>query len=437
MVAESDLDDFLTQLHARRLGLLAAGAQRPDEVSDELFAELAELGEQLLVADEELRTQQDELEAAREALIVAQARSDQLFGSSSTAYLLTDAQGVILESNRAALHLLAEPSPPRTSRPIATKFTVEYRRRIRSMLSQAKLSPESAATPIEDNAALARLDGGIMRVRVRVVPVVDGQGDTAFSWELIPAPAAVQTPPRAVEDESPPSAGYGVLSLVSELSSQLAGQQTPQQVLEHALDMVLDALDGAEEVSISLLHKGELVHTPAATGPLALACDRAQYELDEGPCLETLWEGGMSVIEDMAAETRWPKWTQRARHEGAGSLLACHLSSPGGVLGAVNVYSRQPRAFDAADGVLLPALAVHVAVALARAESEVNLTRAIESRQIIGQAVGILMERHRLSATASFELLVKASQTSNVKLSEIAHRVSETGQEPRAASHKH
>lgn len=432
MVAQSELDGFLNQLHARRVGLLAAGAQRRDVVSDELFAELAELGEQLLVADEELRTQQDELESAREALVAAQARNDQLFASSSTAYLLTDARGVIIESNRAALELLGESAPRHTNRPIATKFAVDYRRRIRSMLSQAKLQTSTA--PIEDTAMLARLDGPVLRIRVKVVPVVDARGENAFSWELVPALTAVPTPPLEVQKDPTDSSTYGVLALVTGLSSDLAGQQTPEQVIEHALSMVLDAIDGADEASISLLHKGELLQTPAATGPLAFACDRAQYDLGEGPCLEALWDGGTLLIEDIANDSRWPKWTPRAVQEGARSLLACHLFSPGGVLGAVNVYSRTPQAFQASDAVLLPALAVHVAMALARAENEVNLTRAIESRQVIGQAVGILMERHRLSASASFDLLVKASQTSNIKLSEIAQRVSETGEEPRAAS---
>jgi GAF domain-containing protein len=141
-------------------------------------------------------------------------------------------------------------------------------------------------------------------------------------------------------------------------------------------------------------------------------------------------------IDDLSAETRWPAWTTQAEALGAGSLLACQLATPRDVLGALNLYSTEPHAFDSTAALLLPVLAAQVGIALARVRHETNLRAAIESRQLIGQAVGILMERHRLSPTAAFDLLVKASQASQLKLREIAIRVNETGQEPADAARR-
>ena len=100
----------------------------------------------------------------------------------------------------------------------------------------------------------------------------------------------------------------------------------------------------------------------------------------------------------------------------------------------MNLYSTEPAAFDQTSAVRLPVLAAHVGIALARVHNEANLHQAIQSRQLIGQAVGILMERHRLGAPAAFDLLVAASQASQLKLLEIALRVSETGLEPADAA---
>jgi ANTAR domain len=103
-------------------------------------------------------------------------------------------------------------------------------------------------------------------------------------------------------------------------------------------------------------------------------------------------------------------------------------------LGVLSVYSSRPAAFDAAAELVLPVLAARAAIAIAYADTVANLRRAIESRQVIGQAVGILMERHRLSPKHAFDRPVTAPQHSHIKLRELAIRISETGEEPYAAA---
>jgi GAF domain-containing protein len=109
------------------------------------------------------------------------------------------------------------------------------------------------------------------------------------------------------------------------------------------------------------------------------------------------------------------------------SLLACRLSLDDDPLGALNLYSRQPSAFDASDREVAALFTVHAAVALAAAEihaddltKNLNLQEAIETRDIIGQAKGVLMERQHIDADRAFEILRRASQRSNVKLRDVA-----------------
>ncbi|HEV2886095.1 MAG TPA: GAF domain-containing protein [Jatrophihabitans sp.] len=445
MVAEPELNRFLAELTARRR-LLALAGTPGSSLDADVLAELAELAEQLVVADAELRAQHEELEAAREALLRSQASYELLLAETSTAYLLTDQHGIVRQLNPAARALLGHSmSGQRAGRPLATKFVVADRGRIRTVLSQLTRSGGEAASC---RANLVQPDGSLLEVEVtaRLVAQLRPDGAT-LSWQLRPVTDdprhGLRSVPAAGEPEhadapepddrsgaEPVGSPTGLLTELSELAAVLASQHSAQDVLDQAVQAAISAVAGAEQASISLVDKDGTLRSPSSTGELATECDLAQYQLGEGPCLQALWEGQVLLIDDMSTETRWPAWTVRAQALGAGSLLACQLATPRGLLGALNLYASRPHAFDSAAASLVPVLAVQVGIALARVDNEANLRAAIKSRQLIGQAVGILMERHRLGATAAFDLLVRASQASQLKLREIALRVNETGQEP-------
>ena len=137
---------------------------------------------------------------------------------------------------------------------------------------------------------------------------------------------------------------------------------------------------------------------------------------------------------DLSTDPRWAELGPLAAEVGVRAVLACPLPMPRKGLGVLSVYSSRPAAFDAAAELVLPVFAARSAIAVAYADTVTNLHRAIESRQVIGQAVGILMERHRLSPKQAFERLVTASQHSHIKLRDLAARISETGEEPNAAA---
>jgi AmiR/NasT family two-component response regulator len=67
---------------------------------------------------------------------------------------------------------------------------------------------------------------------------------------------------------------------------------------------------------------------------------------------------------------------------------------------------------------------------MAGAQRNEQLNRAMGTRDLIGQAKGILMERHKLTADQAFTLLVRASQATHTKLRDIAEQLTTVGQLP-------
>jgi hypothetical protein len=112
------------------------------------------------------------------------------------------------------------------------------------------------------------------------------------------------------------------------------------------------------------------------------------------------------------------------------SLLVCELPVLRGGAGTLNLYSDEPRAFRPLAELVAPVFAARASIALTHADQVFNLRRAVASRQQIGQAVGILMERHKIDEDAAFERLITASQRAHVKIRDIATRISRTGEEP-------
>jgi len=215
--------------------------------------------------------------------------------------------------------------------------------------------------------------------------------------------------------------------------TDLDQRATPDQLLEQILHVATRLVPGAEDAGIALRYDDEL-QTVAAAGDTALAADDIQRALGHGPTHDVLTEQRPLRIADLATDPHWAEFEPLAAEIGVRAVLACPLPMPRKGLGVLSVYSSKPAAFDAAAELVLPALAARAAIAIAYADTVANLRRAIESRQVIGQAVGILMERHRLSPKNAFDRLVTASQHSHIKLRELAIRISETGEEPYAAA---
>jgi hypothetical protein len=213
----------------------------------------------------------------------------------------------------------------------------------------------------------------------------------------------------------------------ADLAGDLAAELTPEEIVERSLRRVAAIVPGAAEASVT---------TPAgpfATGKLAGTLARLEECAGEGPAGDAARADASLYVVDLATDPRWPVLAREVAAlepvSGPVSLLAAALPSGGG---ALVVCAPGRAAFPPGVAAILPNLANRVAIAVAHAEKVRHLRQAIASRQIIGQACGILIERHRITPEQAFDRLAAASQRNHLKLSAVATGVVETGLEPEA-----
>jgi hypothetical protein len=214
------------------------------------------------------------------------------------------------------------------------------------------------------------------------------------------------------------------------LAENLLTATTVHGVLDRVVNAARAAVPGADLVSVTLATETGFT-TPAYTEDLALKLDEVQYRLGEGPCVEaTRTPGiGLTFSGDLAQGVQFPTFGPAAAELGAHSVLAVGLFPDGEKdrFGALNIYAFQAGGLDEFDRDIALILAAHASTALAgtvaatSAELEVaQLRQALQSRDVIGQAKGILMERRGISADEAFDVLRRASQSLNIKLTTVA-----------------
>ena len=217
------------------------------------------------------------------------------------------------------------------------------------------------------------------------------------------------------------------------IARELVNEPDMQHTLQGVVEAASQNLDGEVWASVSLVKQRREVQTPAVSDDRAGRADQLQYELEEGPCLDAIWEQETFQIDDMGADERYPRWTRAvAEQTGIRSSLSLQLFTDAeqNSLGGLNLYSPQPGAFDAETRAEALAFAAQAAVALRSAQTEENLRSGMATRNLIGMAQGILIERLRLTPDQAFAVLSRLSQESNTKLRDVARRLVETGEIP-------
>lgn len=201
--------------------------------------------------------------------------------------------------------------------------------------------------------------------------------------------------------------------------------ETISEILRTAIRLIPGATVGC----VTTVSKGERT-VVASTDPVAEELCRLQYELDEGPIPTEVRHFDVVVSDDLTSEPRWPEFAVLAVGEGFKSLAAFQLYSNADDLGALVFYSDEPGAFDADAVEIGEALAAHAAIAMLGARDNEQFQAGLASRDIIGQAKGMIMERYDLDAVQAFELLAKLSQQQNLPLHRVARDLVETDHPP-------
>lgn len=220
----------------------------------------------------------------------------------------------------------------------------------------------------------------------------------------------------------------GLAHQLSELARALQAEPDLDQTLHAVVTAAVENIAGADYAGITRIARNGRVSTPAATDELVDAVDQAQYETNEGPCLDAIRHESTVRSDDLQADPRWSAFGAKAAELGVASMLSFQLFVRDRELGALNLYSRQPRAFDATTEQIGLLLASHAAIAMVGAENQHNLLAAVQHREVIGRATGILMERHKITGDQAFALLIRASSTSGRKLRDLADELCHTGE---------
>jgi GAF domain-containing protein len=227
--------------------------------------------------------------------------------------------------------------------------------------------------------------------------------------------------------------------VVASMAAFVVGRQPLDQTLTRVAEFARDAV-GADYAAVTTVRDGR-AETTAATDPMILLIDQAQYDADTGPCLDAYRTGEPTRMGATEDDDRWRHFGRSAADHGVHSTLSLPLLLDGDGIGALNLYSRHHDAFSDDDHAMGARFAVPAAALVTNAllfwearGSADSLETALTSRAVIDQAKGILMGQQRIDADAAFDILRRASQRENVKLREIAERLVETASHPRPAA---
>ena len=286
-------------------------------------------------------------------------------------------------------------------------------------------------------SATARLRpvGGVLSIRSPSV-MVRRLLEIADMSELIavgsPDPGAgVLGPEQRSGDRSESVASVASGSMAVDLA-RVAALPAGNDVVDAALRLVTAlaraTVGGADGVSVSLRRHGQ-VTTVAASDETIAQMDRDQYATGEGPCLAAASEGHWFHIESLAEETRWPQFVPRALEDGIGSILSTPLMVSARPVGALNIYSNTERAFGPPDQELAALFATQASGILADAGVDIateevakRLQDALQARETIAQAQGVVMARQGVTAEVAYAALRQSSKRTGVP---VRHRAAE------------
>ena len=180
-------------------------------------------------------------------------------------------------------------------------------------------------------------------------------------------------------------------------------------------------IPGAQYAGVTVTRNAKHIDTPAATHKWPILLDEIQQLHREGPCLTAAWEEKTIHVADLETDDRFPLYRRDALEQTPiRSVMAFQMFIAGETMGALNVYAEEPRAFGQASRDIGLIFAAHSSVAWNSARRDEQFKRALASRDTIGQAKGMIMERYGVDAVQAFEVLRKLSQDSNVPLVQVA-----------------
>lgn len=217
--------------------------------------------------------------------------------------------------------------------------------------------------------------------------------------------------------------------VLADLAREMHGKSAlgPDAVLQEITNRSVEVVEGVVSAGITLVKRRKIDRTVAPTDEVAKQFDYLQAQTGQGPCLDSAWQHRTVLVDDMLNDPRWPKLAKTVGEESpVRSSVSFELFTQADGMGALNLYADQPHAFTSDAVEVGYALAAHAALSFDAAQRRDQFESALASRDIIGQAKGMIMERFRVNAAQAFNLMTKLSQDSNVPVAKVARQLVES-----------
>ena len=218
-------------------------------------------------------------------------------------------------------------------------------------------------------------------------------------------------------------ANFALAARMAELARAVAAPSTAEEIFSEVTTAAVEVIPGVDTAGILLITKGGKFESHAGTTDLPHELDELQHTFQEGPCMEAALSDAIVRTNDFRDEKRWPSYSPEVVKLGVLSGLSFRLYTADRTTGALNLFGFQPREWDEQAQTVGAVLAAHAAAAIMANRQGEQLISALATRDRIGQAKGIIMERFGVDDMRAFGLLRQLSQESNTVLTEIAQRV--------------
>lgn len=219
---------------------------------------------------------------------------------------------------------------------------------------------------------------------------------------------------------------YDLAQRMAELARASAAPRTLTDVLSDVTSAAMELIPGVDTAGVLLIGPRGKFESLANTSELPRQLDELQMTYNEGPCVEAALDEVIVRTNDFREERRWPQYSAACVEIGVLSGLSLKLYTSDRTAGALNLFAFKPNAFDGADETIGVVLAAHAAAAIMASRQSEQLESALSTRDRIGQAKGIIMERYGVDDVRAFDMLRQLSQDGNTRLTDIAQRVIDT-----------
>jgi GAF domain-containing protein len=223
-----------------------------------------------------------------------------------------------------------------------------------------------------------------------------------------------------------PTQNHELAHRMADLARAAASPRSVDDVLSDVTASAKELIPGVDTAGVLLVGRNGKYESLAGLTELPHQLDDLQMTFDEGPCVQAALDDVIVRTDDFRSEQRWPKYSPAVVELGVLSGLSVKLYTAERTAGALNLFAFKPHAFDGDDETIATVLAAHAAAAILASRQGEQLQSALTTRDRIGQAKGIIMERYGIDDVAAFDMLKRLSQDSNTRLTDIAQQVINT-----------